>query len=71
MEKEKLFGIYVKHMAEIVEGAGRQYAGWLAPLLKDPEVTRDMEWLLSEGREILYGETYNLLRSVHEQGHLQ
>lgn len=39
--------------------------------MKDPDTTEDMKWLLSKGREILYKETYLLLRNVHAQGYLQ
>lgn len=54
--------------AELEEGGGTQYAEWIAPLLKDPYAAEDMHWLLSRGREILYRETYLLLRNVHDRG---
>lgn len=54
--------------AEFAAGAGTQYADWVVALFEDPGVKEDLTWLLSSGREILYRETYRLLRSVHEQG---
>lgn len=54
--------------AELEAGAETQYAGWIVPLLRDPDVAQDLTWLLSSGREFLYRETYHLLRRVHEQG---
>ena len=61
-----------KHIEDVIKefeaGAGTQYAEWIVPLLQDPEVVEDITWLFSKGREILYRETYRLLRSVHEHG---
>ena len=60
-----------KHLADVIKefeaGAGTQYPDWIIPLLQDPDVTEDINWLLSKGREILYRETYRLLRNVHEK----
>ncbi len=53
--------------AEIQEGSGTRYAPWLPDLLSKPEVREDIEFLLAEGRERNYHDTYQLLKSVQEK----
>ncbi len=53
--------------SEIVEGSGTRYAPWLPELLSKAEVRADIEFLLSEGRDRNYHDTYQLLKSVHDR----
>lgn len=53
--------------AEIQEGSGTRYAPWLPELLSKDAVREDIEFLLSEGRDRNYHDTYQLLKSVHER----
>ena len=55
------------YVDELKEGAGTRYADWLYPLFQREEVLSDMEYLLSEGRQRKYRETYNLLRQVQDE----
>ena len=53
--------------AELKEGAGTRYAPWLAQLFDDSLVRSDIEYLLEEGRQKEYRNTYFLLKNVHER----
>lgn len=55
-------------MEELKEGSGTRYAPWLYDLYEDPVVFNDVEYMLNEGRQLNYKETYNLLRDVKERG---
>ena len=52
---------------EICDGSGTRYAPWLPALLSRDEVREDIEFLLAEGRDKNYYDTYQLLKSVHEK----
>ena len=52
---------------ELEAEAGTHYADWIVSVLKDPEALEDLNWVLTSGREILYRETYLLLKNVHDQ----
>ena len=52
---------------EIREGSGTRYAPWVTELFSDPEVQQDIKYLLSEGRNQVYRDTYGLLKSLHEK----
>jgi HD-GYP domain-containing protein (c-di-GMP phosphodiesterase class II) len=56
---------YVK---EVREGSGTRYAPWLIDLFDREEVRRDMDFLLTTGREETYRDTYLLLKNVKEKG---
>ena len=56
----KTFGDFVK---EVEEGSGTRYAPFLTELFAHSEVKSDIEYLLREGREKLYRETFYLLKS--------
>ena len=55
-----------KTFEEIKEGiiavAGSRYASFLKDLFEMSEVKKDIEYLLSKGRQDIYNETFNLLR---------
>ena len=51
---------------EVCEGSGTRYAPWLPGLLARAEVREDIEFLLAEGRNKNYYDTYHLLKSVHD-----
>ena len=51
-------------LAEAEAGAGSRYAPFVPELLKRPECRRDIEYLLADGRERMYRETYRLLRRM-------
>ena len=55
------------YIAEIREGSGTRYAPWLADLLGRPEVREDIEFLLKEGRNQNYQDTYMFLKDVNEE----
>ena len=52
---------------EIREGGGTRDAPWVTELFSDPEVQQDIKYLLSEGRNQVYRDTYGLLKSLHEK----
>ena len=51
---------------ELSEGSGTRYAPYLAPLFERPEVQEDLNYLLTEGRQNNYKNTYLLLLNVQE-----
>ncbi len=51
---------------EVADAAGTRYASWAPALLSDPEVRKNLMFLLDEGRIRIYRETYLLLRSVND-----
>ena len=53
------------YIEEVREGAGTRYAPYLPELLDDPEVRKDLQELLTEGRRDDYRSTFELLRKVH------
>jgi HD-GYP domain-containing protein (c-di-GMP phosphodiesterase class II) len=53
--------------AEVREGSGTRYAPWLPDLLSEPEVREDIGFLLSEGREKEYYDTYQQLKTIHDK----
>lgn len=53
-----------QYIEEVKEAAGTRYAPYLPELLSDPSVHRDMEFLLTTGRQEVYRNTYLLLRGV-------
>ncbi|MCR5503200.1 MAG: HD domain-containing protein [Lachnospiraceae bacterium] len=54
-------------MEELKKGSSTRYAPWLHELLEDPKVHADVEFLLTEGRQSNYRETYNLLKDVKDR----
>lgn len=56
--KGKVFGDYEK---EVAEGCGTHYAPFLPGLFKMPALRSDIEYLLSEGRQKMYQETFRLI----------
>ncbi len=57
--KGKVFSDFEK---EVIEGAGTHYAPFLVDLFKQPELREDIDYLLNEGRNKLYRETFRLLK---------
>ena len=55
------------YLVELKEGSGTRYAPWLYDLMTEPEVYRDMEYLLTSGRMQNYRNTYYLLREMQER----
>jgi len=53
--------------AEVREGSGTRYAPWLPDLLSEPEVREDIRFLLTEGREKEYYDTYQQLKTIHDK----
>lgn len=53
---------------ELIEGAGTRYAPYLPGLIAKEEVREDLNYLLSEGRQMNYRNTFLLLREVQELG---
>ncbi len=51
---------------ELQEGSGARYAPYLPTLLEKQEVREDLEFLLTEGRQMNYRNTFLLLREVQE-----
>lgn len=49
---------------EIIAGSGSRYAPYIAKLLDDEDITEDIEYLLGEGREAAYKQTFLLLTGV-------
>lgn len=58
---------YDEFLAEIREGSGTRYAPWLYDLLSITEVREDIEFLLTDGREKNYHDTYVLLKSLQDK----
>ena len=54
-------------MDELEEGSGTRYAPWLLPLLSEPDVQRDIRYMLSVSRQHNYKDTYYLLRNLQER----
>ncbi len=52
--------------SELKEGSGTRYAPYLYPLFQRPEVQEDLHYLLTEGRQNNYKNTYLLLLHVQE-----
>ncbi len=50
---------------EVDEGAGTRYAPCFPELLSLPECQKDIGYMLSDGRERMYRETYRLLKRMH------
>ncbi len=55
-------------LEEVNEGVGTRYAPWLLELFDSEHVRRDVEYLLTSGRQQNYRETYNLLKNVQVKG---
>nr|MCR5282282.1 hypothetical protein [Lachnospiraceae bacterium] len=53
---------------ELKAGSGTRYAPWLSELFDQDAVREDLRYLLTEGREITYHDTYMLLKGVKEKG---
>ncbi|MBQ9384463.1 MAG: HD domain-containing protein [Ruminiclostridium sp.] len=54
-------------IGELNEGSGTRYAPWLSELFADPEICRDIEYMITSGRQQNYRNTYYLLRKMHEK----
>ena len=52
-----------RFLEELREESGERYAPWLYPLFEDGKIRREIETLLTEGRDENYRETYRILRS--------
>ncbi|MCR4764271.1 MAG: HD domain-containing protein [Lachnospiraceae bacterium] len=63
--KGKTIDDYVK---EVRAGSGVRYAPWLIELFDREDVCRDMDYLLTTGRQETYRDTYILLKGVKEKG---
>ena len=59
----KTFADFVE---ELREGAGTRYAPYFPELFAREEIKADMEYLLTEGRQEVYLQTFVLLKDVHE-----
>ncbi len=57
-------------ITELKEGAGTRYAPYLPELLEDPEVRKDLEYLLLSGRSNNYTATCRQLISLGDLGGL-
>lgn len=53
--------------AEIFEGEGNRYSPAVAELLKDPEVIRDLDFLITSGRQQKYRRAYQMLSGVKKR----
>ncbi len=58
----------IEYIKEVESESGSRYAPWLAELLKDTQLRGDLMYLLSEGRQANYRDTFLLLKSVKERG---
>ena len=56
-----------EYIAEVTESSCTRYAPYLAELLQEPEVKKDLEFLLDQGRKSVYEETYTLLRVLQTE----
>ncbi len=54
-------------VSELKDGCGTRYAPYLEQLFSRPEVVEDIEFMLKEGRDENYLETYMLLNAVREK----
>ena len=54
---------YDDYLREVHEGSGTRYAPYLAGVLSNPDVRRDMEHILSQGRDENYRKAYHILSS--------
>ncbi|MCR5674810.1 MAG: cyclic nucleotide-binding domain-containing protein [Lachnospiraceae bacterium] len=52
---------------ELKEGSGTRYAPFMADLFEDETVREDLAWMLDQGRQNNYRNTYLLLRGVQER----
>lgn len=53
-------------LKELIEGSGTRYAPYLPGLIQKKETWEDLNYLLTEGRQMNYKETFLLLREVQE-----
>lgn len=53
-------------LGELKEGSGTRYAPWLVELVSKEEVRADLTFLLEDGREKNYYNTYHLLKNVNQ-----
>ena len=53
---------------ELVEGAGTRYAPYLPEILSKESVKKEILWLIEEGRQEEYRNTFLLLKNVTDQG---
>lgn len=56
-----------QYIREVDEGSGTQYAPYMDELLHVPAVRKDLEYLLSTGRQSVYRDTYRLLCRVQDE----
>ncbi len=54
-------------LEELRADSGKRYAPWLLEVFDRPEVRRDVEFLLTKGRDKNYLDTYSLLKNVQEE----
>ena len=54
-------------IGELNEGSGTRYAPWLTELFADPDICKDIRYLITSGRQQNYRNTYYLLRKMHEK----
>ncbi len=57
---------FADYCREVSEGAGTRYAPYFPELFSRPECKSDIEYLLKDGRERMYRETYRLLKKMHQ-----
>ncbi|MBO4902265.1 MAG: HD domain-containing protein [Lachnospiraceae bacterium] len=55
------------YITEVNQGRGSRYASWLMELFGMEEVKRDLNFLLTVGRQEIYRDTYLLLKNVKEK----
>lgn len=53
-----------KYIDELREGSGTRYAPYVVELFEDPNIQRELEELLTEGRDKNYRNTYHLLKTL-------
>lgn len=56
-----------EYISEVAAGSGTRYAPYLAELLREPLLKKELDFLLKEGRESVYQETYKLLRMLQTE----
>ena len=54
---------FLEYEQEVIAGSGSHYAPFLPELFKVPQLREDIEYLLNEGRQKQYLETFRLLKS--------
>ncbi len=59
---------YDEFFEELVEGAGTRYAPYLPEILSKESVKKEILWLIEEGRQEEYRNTFLLLKNVTDQG---